>query len=98
MQFRQLTEYFGKIESTSLRNEKTVILAEILREAKVEEVDKLVYLALGSLRPAFDRLEFNMAEKMILRAMGATNEEYQRVGDLGELVVKIKQELGIRKQ
>ena len=93
MQFRQLTEYFGKIESTSLRNEKTVILAEILREAKVEEVDKLVYLALGSLRPAFDRLEFNMAEKMILRAMGATNEEYQRVGDLGELVVKIKQDL-----
>lgn len=93
MQFRQLTEYFGKIESTSLRNEKTVILAEILREAKVEEVDKLVYLALGSLRPAFDRLEFNMAEKMILRALGATNEEYQKVGDLGELVVKIKQDL-----
>ncbi len=91
MQFRQLTEYFGKIESTSLRNEKTVILAEILREAKVEEVDKLVYLALGSLRPEFDRLEFNMAEKMILRALGATNEEYQKVGDLGELVERIRQ-------
>jgi ATP-dependent DNA ligase len=90
MQFSRLVEYFGRIESTSLRNEKTVILAEILKEASGEEVDKLVYLALGGLRPAFDRLEFNMAEKMILRAIGATEKEYQEIGDLGELVVKIK--------
>ncbi len=89
MQFKKLVEYFGKIEATSLRNEKMVILADILREATEGEVDKLVYLALGGLRPAFDRLEFNLAEKMVLRAMGATNEEYQKVGDLGELVEKI---------
>lgn len=85
MLFSKLVEYFGRIEGTSLRNEKTVILTEILREASVSEVAKLVYLSLGGLRPAFDRLEFNMAEKMILRAIGATNEEYQKIGDLGEL-------------
>lgn len=90
MLFEDLAAYFGKIEATSLRNEKTVILAEILREASSEEVDKLVYLALGGLRPAFDRLEFDMGEALILRVMGATNEQYQKVGDLGELVVKIK--------
>ena len=85
MKFSRLAEYFGQIDATTLRNEKTAILTAILREAEPEEVDKLVYLALGSLRPAFDRLEFNMAEMLILRVMGATNEEYQKVGDLGEL-------------
>jgi DNA ligase-1 len=87
MLFNKLAEYFGKIERTSLRNEKTVILAEILKEAKSEEVDKLVYLALGDLRPAFDRLEFNLAEKMIVRALGVPWDEYQKVGDLGELAM-----------
>ena len=90
MQFSKLAEYFGRIESTSLRNEKMVILALILKEASGEEVEELVNLALGQLRPQFDRLEFNMAEKMILRAIGATGEEYRKVGDLGELAVKIK--------
>ncbi|MBP9670046.1 ATP-dependent DNA ligase [Candidatus Woesebacteria bacterium] len=96
MKFSRLAEYFGQIESTSLRNAKTVILADILREAEEGEVDKLVYLALGGLRPEFDRLEFNLAEKMILRAVaqsvgklvGEIESEYQQVGDLGELVVK----------
>ena len=66
MKFSKLADYFGKIEKTTLRNEKTVILTEILKEASTEEVAPLVYLALGGLRPAFDRLEFNMAEAMIL--------------------------------
>ncbi len=85
MLFSKLLEYFGQIESTSLRNEKTVILANILKESDKEEVDKLVYLALGGLRPAYDRLEFQMADKMILRALGKTEKEYQEVGDIGEL-------------
>jgi len=90
MLFSKLTEYFTRIESTSLRNGKTEILASILKEADVDEVDKLVYLALGGLRPAFDRLEFQMADKMILRALGKTEKEYQEVGDIGELAAKIK--------
>lgn len=91
MQFRELAAYFDRIDKTSLRNEKTVILAEIFKAAAVDEIDKLVYLALGGLRPQFDRLEFNMAEKMILRAIGATSEKYQKVGDLGELAFAVTQ-------
>lgn len=90
MLFSKLTEYFTQIESTSLRNEKTLILSQILKDADENEVDKLVYLALGGLRPAFDRLEFQMADKMILRALGKTEKEYQEVGDIGELAAKIQ--------
>jgi DNA ligase 1 len=98
MKFSRLAEYFGQIESTSLRNAKTVILADIFREAEIEEIDKLTYLALGGLRPQFDRLEFNLAEKMILRSIavsagklvGEIDGEYQKIGDLGQLVVEVK--------
>jgi len=64
-------------------------------------------LALGELRPKYDKLEFNLAEKMILRAIalaaGKTisevSQEYKRIGDLGELagmIGKRKEERGIR--
>src|SRR3989344_2826544 len=91
MKFDELAKYFGEIEATSKRLEKTMILAEILKTADLEEIDKLVYLALGGLRPAFDRLEFDMGEALILRAIGATAQDYQKIGDLGELAVKLKQ-------
>lgn len=100
MLFSRVVEYFERVEATSLRNEKTVILAGMLQNAGGSEVDKLVYLALGGLRPKFDRLEFNLAEKMIVRAVagacgktvGVVEREYQRIGDLGELVVQMKQD------
>jgi DNA ligase-1 len=85
MKFKDLALYFEKLEKTSLRNEKTRILTEIIQKASAEEVAKLIYLSLGGLRPEFDRLEFNIAEKMIIRALGVTWEEYLKVGDLGEV-------------
>lgn len=88
MKFSRLAAYFERVEATTLRNQKTEILAELLKEAEQKEVAKLVYLALGGLRPKFDRLEFNMAEKMILRAIGASEKEYQEIGDIGELAKK----------
>lgn len=87
MLFAELAQEFERIERENLRNKKTEILAEILKRAEIVEVDKLVYLAIGGLRPEFDRLEFNLAEKMILRAMGTTLEEYKKVGDLGEVAM-----------
>ncbi len=96
MLFADLVKYFVRIEATSLRNAKTEILAEILKEASPEESDKLVYLSLGELRPQYDRLEFNLAEKMIVRAMALATgktvaevtKEYKQVGDLGEVAGK----------
>lgn len=100
MLFSRLVEFFGKIEATRARNEKTEILAEIFAEAEPDEIDKLAYLALGGLRPAFDRLEFNLAEKMIVRAIansvGQTvaqvEQRYSEIGDLGELVNELVSE------
>lgn len=94
MKFAKLAEYFGRIEETPSRNEMMVILAKMLRESGPDEVEQVVNLALGQLRPKFDRLEFSLAEKMIVRsialAVGKEVDEvtaqYKKMGDLGEVV------------
>jgi len=97
MRFQQLSEYFSKIEATTLRNEKMEILSELLSEVEGEEVSQVIYLALGRLRPKFDRLEFSMAERMIVRAVARVvdksveevTQEYKRMGDLGEVFRRV---------
>lgn len=106
MQWSELTQKLGQIELVSLRNEKTRILSELLKQASAEEVGKLVYLVIGTLRPAYDRLEFNLAEKMIVRAIALAlhntgewvTQQYKARGDLGELVEELPgvEELSVR--
>ena len=94
MKFRRLAEYFEKIEKTASRLEMTEILAQMLKEAQTEEVDQMVYLALGMLRPKYEGIEFNLAEKMMIRVLSTAygvelkkvEQEFKKVGDLGEIV------------
>lgn len=96
MKFAKLAEYFERIEGTSSRNEMMEILADLLHEAESREVAEIVYLALGRLRPKFDNLEFNLAEKMVVRAVAGVagrpveelTKEFKERGDLGLVVEK----------
>jgi DNA ligase-1 len=98
MTFKRLSEYFGQLEKTSSRNEKIRLLAQALKEADEEEVDKICYLALGRLAPLYVPLEFQLAEKMMIRiiaqAFGEKEEEvkreYKKRRDLGEVGEKYK--------
>jgi DNA ligase-1 len=93
VKFQKLAKYFQKLESTGSRNEMTVILARLLREAKTEEVDKIGYLSLGRLGPKFATVEFNLAEKMMVKVLAtayqkteeAVRKQYKKIGDLGEV-------------
>ncbi len=94
MKFIELSRFLERIEKTTLRNEIMGILAELFAKSLNEEIGQIVYLSLGRLRPKFDRMEFNLAEKMMIRAVArmakVSNEEvtktYKEVGDLGEVV------------
>lgn len=94
MRFQQLSEYFGRIEGTTLRNEKMSILAELLGKVEGGEISQVVYLALGRLRPKFDRLEFSLAEKMLVRVVARVSDksveevmrEYKKVGDISQCI------------
>ncbi len=104
MQFKELSIYLEKLENTTSRNDITVILADLLKRAKADEIDKLVYLLQGRVAPIYVPLEFGMADKMILRAMdvayelesGTAMEQFKKRGDLGEVAVHYAKEKNIQ--
>lgn len=93
MLFKDLAEYFQKLESTSSRNAMVEILAELFKEAHESEIDKISYLLQGRVAPLFEPIEFGMADKMVVKAMarayGSSGEEitklFKKTGDLGEV-------------
>ncbi len=94
MKFRRLAEYFEKIEKTASRLEMTRLLAELFKEVRPEEIDLAVYLSLGMMRPKFEGIEFNLAEKMMLRVVSVAYkvelkkvaEEFKKTGNFGESI------------
>jgi len=98
MTFKNLAGYLSQLEATASRNRITEILADLLKEASFEEVDKICYLCLGRLAPLYAGVEFNLAEKLMVRVVSRAfslpeekvKQEYKKVGDLGELGEKFK--------
>ena len=98
MQFKQFSIYLEKLEKTASRLEMTRVLAELFKKCSGEEIDKVCYLALGRLAPKYEGTEFNMGEKLIVRAVGIvtgrsveeTTRVYKETGDLGETALKLK--------
>jgi len=98
MNFKKFADYLLKLEETASRNKITEILADLLKKASKEEVDKICYLSLGQLAPFYEGIEFNLAEKLMIRVIsrafgfseGKIKQEYKRVGDLGEVGTKFR--------
>ncbi|MDO8503955.1 MAG: ATP-dependent DNA ligase [bacterium] len=95
MIFSRLAGYLERLEKTASRNEITTILADVFKGALASEIDKICYLVLGRISPHYTGIEFNLAEKMMVRAIaqaynlepGKVQSEYKRVGDLGDVVL-----------
>lgn len=98
MNFTELSSCLSELEKTSLRNKMTTILAELFKKSLASEIDKVCYLSLGLLAPKYEGVEFNMAEKMVIRALAVALKEppgkitkiYKKLGDLGEVIYKLK--------
>jgi len=98
MKFSKLAEYLTLLESTSSRLKITEVLADLLGKAGEDEVAPICYLSLGQLAPAYKGVEFNLAEKLMVRAVARATgvgeslvrEKYKKSGDLGDTVEKFK--------
>ncbi|MBM3205438.1 ATP-dependent DNA ligase [Candidatus Shapirobacteria bacterium] len=98
MKFAILADYLAQLEATASRNQITEILSVLLKKATDKEVDKICYLCLGQLAPLYAGVEFNLAEKLMIKVLSRafkTSEEkvkqaYKRLGDLGEIGEKLK--------
>ncbi len=97
MKFAELAGYLEKLEKTPSRNEITQILSEAFKKANADEIDKVVYLLSGRLAPSYSGIEYNLAEKMMVRilakAYGRNTADVERMfknlGDLGEVAAKM---------
>ena len=94
MKFVELCQYFERIEATTKRLEKTEILAELLKKVELGEVRVVINLALGQLDAPYQRKQFNLAEKMLTRAIAQSVRlgvdevvgQFKSTGDIGQVV------------
>ncbi len=100
MKFAELATYFEKIEAVSSRLTITSLLAELFQKLTPLELEKTVYLLQGRVVPAFQAIEFGMAEKTVIKAIvSALNMEKtyfdrkaREMGDLGKTVEFFKKQ------
>ncbi len=91
MKFSKLTEMFDQIEQTSGRTEMTQLLADLFKQATPHEASFIAYLSLGSLRPPYLSVQFNFAEKSLIKVLSQLNDvtvetvkrHLAKLGDLG---------------
>jgi DNA ligase 1 len=97
MLFSEFSQYLQKLEDTTKRLEITDILTDLIKNLSADEVDIAMYLALGYLKAPFETKRFNIAEKMMIRALESafpvTGKDikgmYADSGDLGDVAQEI---------
>lgn len=102
MTFKELSFYLQKLESTASRNDMVLILAELFDKVPANVFDKVMYLLQGRVAPLYIPLEFGMADKMIVKALGKAftmeesvlTREFKEIGDVGELAEKLREKSG----
>ena len=96
MLFSKFVEYLDELEKNSSRLVMTDVLAKLINDLSVDEIEEGIYLSLGQLGPDYSKLDMGMATKMVLRAVAEMTgqesvkleEEYKKLGDLGDYVAK----------
>ena len=91
MRLGELAAAFESLEGTRGRIAAVRIVADLLGRARPPELEPLVYLLQGRLRPAYEAVEFGVGERLLIRvlarASGATaaavTRRFKQVGDLG---------------
>ena len=67
MKFKDLSIFIEKIEATSSRLTITQHLSDLFKKLTSEEIEKTLYLLQGRVVPLFEKLEFNLAEKTVIK-------------------------------
>jgi DNA ligase-1 len=92
MLYATLVETYESLETTSKRLEMTDILVDLLKKAKPDELEKVIYLTQGKIHPDWTgEPEIGMAERMVIdtivRASSLKKEEVEATlaekGDIG---------------
>jgi DNA ligase-1 len=91
MDYKEIADFYERIEGTSKRLEMTEHLSELLRNVDEDSINKLVYLTQAKLGPDFLGIELGLAEKLVIKGLSFTSglnekrleESWREKGDLG---------------
>ena len=97
MKFMHVAQAFQNLEKEPSRTSMTKILAELLGECSKSEVKIIAYLSQGSLFPPYQDVQFNIAQKGMVRIIAdlvkKSEETIQKsFKDLGDLGLVIEQD------
>ncbi len=95
--FTTFAYHLQNIDKLNSRLEITAELARLFTICNAEEIDKAVYLSLGILAPKFANLEFNLAEKLMMRVIAVVTNRtisdidkyFKQTGDLGLTIFQL---------
>jgi DNA ligase-1 len=95
--YRILADAFESIEGTTSRLDMTDRIVELLKHIPGQEIDKVCYLSLGQIHPAYLGIDLGVAEKLAMRAIsmasgrepGEVLATYKQTGDLGKTIEAI---------
>ena len=98
MLFKELAEYYDKLEAVSSRLKMIEILTEMLGKLKADEISQAIYLTQGILLPPYEGLEMGVADMLVEEAAAIStgytkdqiDREYKKTGDLGLAVQNMK--------
>ncbi|MEM0149939.1 MAG: ATP-dependent DNA ligase [Candidatus Micrarchaeaceae archaeon] len=91
MLFSELASYYQKLEDVSSRLKMIDIMAEAFKNAGKDEIKSIIYMTEGVLAPAFEGLDFGVAEKLLEEAIAiatglkkeSVEKAYKKYGDMG---------------
>lgn len=94
MKFLELVSAWDEIDRIDSRNEITEKLSTLLSRASEEEISIVVNLSLGRMRPAWENVEFALAEKQVIKAIASSFDRdadevlgmYKEKGDVGDVI------------
>lgn len=97
LEYSKLAELYEKLEKTSSTLKKTEIMADFLKKIHKEEIGKVVLLLLGRISSKIEDLEFDVAEKTIIKAIskasGKSEDQITKIlaktGDIGLTTRKV---------
>lgn len=91
MLYREVAEFYEKVEATTKRLEITALMVDMLKKSSCDEIANVVYMTHGRLFPDFYPEKIGMAEKMALRTLANVSrvdaakveQMYKEMGDMG---------------
>ncbi|MEO8581537.1 MAG: ATP-dependent DNA ligase [Patescibacteria group bacterium] len=105
MLFSELSTLLSKIEATSKRLEMTSLLVELFKKLDKDEIQSTAYLLQGKLVARYESKEFQLSDKMVMRALSRILNDsddqgdgkevlgmYKKLGDLGFVAEKVKEQ------